>query len=167
MGKWLQVLACTFARVSEPWFPHLQVLVGGEVSGFGEPGSRGHGHQGMGHAEVPEEKRASLRGFLGKRSCCFFTDRETEVWRTAPVLWALELEESQNSCLPASGSAWGGGGGAGQEKGAAWLPACFSRRQKPPPGSYWGGSRGLEVGHTGRQPPQPRASPLGRGCSAV
>lgn len=36
----------------------------------GSQGRKG-GHQGMGYAEVLEEKRASLRGFLGKSSCCF------------------------------------------------------------------------------------------------
>lgn len=51
---------------------------------------------------------------------------------------------------------------------AACLPARFSRRQMPPPGRYWGGSTGLEVRHTGRQPPPRRwASPPGQGCCGI
>lgn len=43
-------------------FPHLQVLLWGEVSGFGEPELRGHGHQGMERAEAPRGEESLRSG---------------------------------------------------------------------------------------------------------
>lgn len=69
--------------VSEPQFPYQQILVWGDVSGFGVPCCVGMDNSEWGLLRPAEERRASDQGILRQMfpSWCLFTDRETEAWR--------------------------------------------------------------------------------------
>lgn len=74
-----------------------------------------------------------------------------------------QLEEFQSYCLPPGALLEEG---ASQEEQAAYLPV-FLEGSCPHLGGVGAGSRGLEVRHTGRQPLQQWAGPLGQGCSGI
>lgn len=118
--------------ISEPQFPHQQILVWGDVSGFGVPCCVGMGNSEWDVLKPAEKRTAADRGTLRQMflSWCLFTDRETEAGRRIAQGYTGFGRTGGIEELPPSRL----GLPVDRELGRNGPPACLSRRQIPAPG---------------------------------